>query len=264
MNTRGWSAVLLMTGSTALLTASYQSAGADTLCVYPGKSGCFAKIGDAVNAANAGDTIQVAPGTYFEDVIIGKSLSLIGAHRASTIIDAKGQPNGIYIDGLDKPGLSEVVVRGFTIQNANFEGILVTNASSVTISDNRVVSNNLALNVSNPEAPTCPGTPNFETNEDLDCGEGIHFSGVDHSTVANSVIMNNSGGILLSDDTGRTDDNLITGNVVQGNPYDCGITLAKYSSKYFSDSDIAELIHLHHSSHIRDGHAMHTRTASWP
>jgi hypothetical protein len=43
-------------------------------------------------------------------VIIGKSLSLVGANNANTIIDAKGQPNGIYIDGLDHASLSEVVV----------------------------------------------------------------------------------------------------------------------------------------------------------
>jgi nitrous oxidase accessory protein NosD len=143
-----------------------------------------------------GDTIQVAPGTYSEDVIIGKSLSLIGASSANTIIDAKGQANGVYIDGLDNPSLSEVVVTGFTVQNANFEGIL---------------------------------QPAFETNEDFDCGEGIHLSGVDHSTVANNFLQNNSGGVLLSDDTGATHDNLITGNVALNNPFDCGITLASHA-----------------------------------
>ena len=95
------------------------------------------------------------------------------ANRSNTIIDAKGKGNGIYIDGLDNPGLREVVVTGFTIQNANFEGILVTNASSVSISDNRVVNNDMALN---PTAAKCPGQPPFETNEDFDCGEGIHLS----------------------------------------------------------------------------------------
>src|SRR5205085_1011294 len=133
--------------------------------------------------------------------------------------------NGIYVDGLDNAGLIEVVVRGFTIQNANFEGILVTNASSVTISDNGVISNDMALN---PAKAVCPGQPPFQTNEDLDCGEGIHLSGVNHSIVANNVVENNSGGILLSDDTGRTDHNLITGNIVRDNPFDCGITLASH------------------------------------
>src|SRR6516165_11353776 len=120
-----------------------------TLCVNPsGKGGCFSMISAAVAAANPGDTIQVAQGKYFEDVVIDKPLSLIGANSAKTIIDGTKKKNGVYVDGLDNPGpptLSEVVVTGFTIRNANFEGILVTNASSVTISDNRVVNNNLAL-----------------------------------------------------------------------------------------------------------------------
>ncbi|MBV8892166.1 MAG: right-handed parallel beta-helix repeat-containing protein [Acidobacteria bacterium] len=226
MKTSSWLAISLIASTATLLSLGSQPAGAATLCVNPGSvSGCFKTIGAAVAAASAGDTIQVTPGTYSEDVTIGKSLSLIGANSANTIIDARGQPNGVYIDGLDNAGLSEVVVAGFTVQNANFEGILITNASSVTVWGNRVVSNDLAFNAS---AASCPGLPAFETSEGMDCGEGIHLSGVDHSTVANNFIQNNSGGVLISDDTGLTHDNLITGNVARDNPYDCGITLASH------------------------------------
>ena len=224
---QGWAALV----GAALSASICQSAVAATLCVNPsGKGGCFSMISAAVAAANPGDTIQVAQGKYFEDVVIDKPLSLIGANSANTIIDGAKKANGIYVDGLDNlgpPMLSAVVVTGFTIQNANFEGILVTNASSVTISDNRVVNNNLALIVSPPPA-ACPGVPAFETSEDFDCGEGIHLSGVDHSTVAGNLIEGNSGGILLSDDTGATHDNLITGNTARNNPFDCGITLASH------------------------------------
>jgi parallel beta-helix repeat protein len=75
----------------------------------------------------------------------------------------------------------------------------------------------------------CPGQPAFETNEDFDCGEGIHLIGVDHSTVINNTSEKNSGGILLSDETGATHHNLIIGNLVRDNPFDCGITLASHS-----------------------------------
>ena len=85
------------------------------------------------------DTINVAPGTYKEDVIIGKPLSLVGANFQRTIINAIGLSNGVYIDGIDNPGLSNVVVSGFTVENANYEGILITNASGVTVANNACV-----------------------------------------------------------------------------------------------------------------------------
>lgn len=42
---------------------------------------------------------------------------------------------------------------------------------------------------------------------------------------------------------------------------DCKTVLARYSIKYFSDTDINELVHLHYSAHIKDGHSVETRLA---
>lgn len=53
--------------------------------------------------------------------------------------------------------------------------------------------------------------------------------GVDHSVLAHNLVANNSGGILISDDTGQTHDNFITGNTVRDNALDCGITLASHA-----------------------------------
>jgi len=201
------------------------TAFAATLCVDAGKAGCFPTIGAAVSAASSGDTIQVAQGTYKEDVIIGISLSLVGKNSANTIIDATGLANGIYIDGLDHPGLSNVVVTGFTVKNANFEGILITDASRVTIQGNHVTGNDRGLDFA---ASSCPGLPNFETAEGVDCGEGVHLVGVDHSTIASNSIDANSGGILISDETAATHDNLIANNNVLNNTLDCGITIPSH------------------------------------
>jgi parallel beta-helix repeat protein len=198
---------------------------AGTLCVNPsGSGGCYSTIGAAVTAASPNDTVMVAGGTYHENVVISKPLSLV-AGAGHVVIDASGLPNGVDIDGYHNPGLSHVTVTGFTVVNANFQGILVTNASDITIVDNHVTENDRRLDVGPP--PTCPGLPPyFQAGEGFDCGEGIHLSGVSHSTVASNLVERNAGGILLSDDTGATHDNLISGNVVTRNPFDCGITLA--------------------------------------
>ena len=210
-------------------------ASAATLCVNQSpRSGCFGTIGAAVAAAASGDTIQVAPGHYAEDVHILKSVSLVGAGARWTTIDAKGLANGVFVDGGAGSGnvapgnntLIGVTVTGFTVQNANFEGVLAANASNVTLWGNRVTRNDRALAVG---TGSCAGIPDFETNEGDDCGEGIHLLGTDHSTVVGNTVDNNAGGILLSDDTGPTDVNVVQENEVRDNIYDCGITMASHA-----------------------------------
>ncbi len=217
--------------SAALVAGMCQPATANTLCVNSGGTGgCKSTINAAVIVAAPGDTIQVAHGTYKEDVVIPKSLSLIGENQENTIIDATGKANGINIDGHGNPGLSDVVVSGFTIENANFPGILITNASYVTISGNEVINNDKGLVTTGP-VDTCPGLPTyFQAGEGMDCGEGIQLSGVDHSILSGNDVEGNSGGMLITDDTGPTHDNLIAGNkVVHNSQFDCGITLPSHS-----------------------------------
>jgi nitrous oxidase accessory protein NosD len=122
-------------------------------------------------------------------------------------------------------GIDAPVISGFTVEHANFEGILIANATGVTVVDNLVSHNNLALDIS---TPACPNIPAFETNEADDCGEGIHLMAVDHSLIVRNEVSWNSGGILISDETGPTHDNVIDKNFVHNNSYDCGITLASH------------------------------------
>jgi nitrous oxidase accessory protein NosD len=204
-----------------------QVASAATWCVNPsGTSGCKSTISAAVSAASPGDTIYVGRGDYKEGVIITKSLSLKGAGDQSTTIDAHGQPNGIFINGTATspiPGVGDVAISGFTITGANYEGILAASATGVTIAHNHVTKNNLSLT-----STTCPGIPAFETNEVMDCGEGIHLMATDHSIVAGNLVDYNSGGILVTDETGPNYANTITENVVKWNGEACGITLASH------------------------------------
>jgi len=214
-------------GLLSLFAASTLTAA--TICVNPGgTSGCKSTISAAVAAASPGDVIQVWQGTYKEAVVITKALSLVAAEGSHPTIDATGLPNGIFVNGFTTApplGISNVLVSGFKVENANFEGILVVSGSNVTIADNHVLNNDKALDIDNG---TCPGQPPFETNEGDDCGEGIHLMGTNHSSVVHNESEKNSGGILITDETGTSNNNLITGNSVHDNPYDCGITLASH------------------------------------
>ena len=208
----------------SLVAVTHLAAGS-TLCVDAKRSGCHTTIGAAVAHAAPGDVITVAHGTYREDVVISKSLSLVGENAANTIIDGSGLANAVFINGLLVSRLTGVTIQGFTLTNARYEGLLIANASHVVVRDNRITNNDQALDVKNL---ACPGLPEFETAEDFDCGEGVHLTGVTDSAIVNNTIEHNSGGILISDETGPTYDNLIAQNLVENNLYDCGITIPSH------------------------------------
>jgi len=104
----------------------------------------------------------------------------------------------------------------------------VANAAFVTISGNVVTGNDRALVPTGPSGASCPGIYAFETASSFDCGGALHLSGAQNATVSSNIVVNNAGGILVSDDTGQTADNVITLNIVLYNPYDCGIAMASH------------------------------------
>jgi parallel beta-helix repeat protein len=224
LNLSGWR---LRIAAAGVLVLGASTVRAGERCVRPsGSGGCFSTIGAAVAAASAGDVVRVASGTYHEDVVIDKPLSLLGQRSETTTIDASGLLNGVNVDGVNHPGLAHVIVRGFTVRGADAQGILVTNATDVVVADNHVTGNDRSLDVANLVCPPLP--PYFQAGEGFDCGEGIHLSGVSYSVVSGNLVEGNAGGILISDDTGPNHDNLVSENVVRDNPYDCGITLASH------------------------------------
>ena len=80
--------IFLALGAMFVMGAS-QLASATTLCVNPsGSHGCYSTIQAAVNHAAANDVINVAAGTYNEEVDIGIPLSLIGAGANKAVIEA--------------------------------------------------------------------------------------------------------------------------------------------------------------------------------
>lgn len=210
-----------------------QSVAAKTLCVNPGGSyPCYSKIQLAVNNASANDLIKVAPGTYKEYVTIGIPLSIIGADAEATVVDAAGKAHGFFVDGFDNPGLTNVTIAGFTVENAMFEGILVVSASNVTIRDNHINNNDASPGLEFTGAtigcPDQPGNGIYENDESGDCGGAIHLIGTSHSTVSDNFVSGNADGLLISDETAESYDNLVLGNTFQDNPLECGIVLASH------------------------------------
>jgi hypothetical protein len=183
-----------------------------------------ATIGHALAVAGAaGATIHVWPGTYPEEVTVTSPSTLIG-HRA--VINAQGLDKGIVISGPTSAGAAVV---GFTVENANTEGILAVSTSGVTVARNRVLNNDQKHDTDYSMAcQTVDEVPG-------DCGEALHLMGVASSKVLGNDIENNIGGILVTDETGPSHGNLIKGNLARNNVEDCGITLPSHNPAAAAD-----------------------------
>ena len=203
--------------------------GADKSC----NSAAYKTIQSAINAAPGGGKIVVCPGVYHEQVAVAKALSLEG--RRAVIDEKNVTPT--YV--VNPPGVgpltifagvvvvsSHVRISGFKITNALGEGILAAGVTGtihgLSISHNAVVHNDLGGGVP-------PASTYFECQAQGeipgDCGEGIHLLSVAWSQVRGNFVAGNSGGVLLTDETGPTHHNLIAGNTITNNAFDCGITV---------------------------------------
>ena len=221
-------------GTTVYVAPGGTSGGAGTSCA----TAAYATIGDGVAAATAGSTVVVCAGTYTESVTISKALTLAGQ---GATIDATGLDNGIRI------AASNVTVSGFTVENATGEGILAQQPNPVkgpmiqgqqlysgvpithVVIKHNVVKNNdqggLPANAATTTYAECKPSGQIPG----DCGEGIHLWSVANSEVLLNTVTSNAGGILLTDEFGPTHNNLIAGNVVTDNAYDCGITMPSHN-----------------------------------
>jgi len=127
---------------------------AAVLCVEQSGSGsCFTSIQQALNAAKAGDTINVAAGTYKETLALKPGVKLIGAGAATTIIS--GNNSGPVIRAEDPAIGQTTVVENFTIRDGLATGDCVTKsckgagiyiANAAPAIRNNIITNNTATN----------------------------------------------------------------------------------------------------------------------
>jgi predicted outer membrane repeat protein len=197
-------------------------------------------IQNAINTARSGDTIQIAKGTYKENLKIRKNITLNGNNQKDTIIDGQGYCCAIILKGI------VVTISHFTLQNGcspginnhgklniksstiiKNKGLALFNDGTLSIKDSKITKNNAGItnypsgkvDIYNSKITSSGGISNGGimnikkaaiTNNTADDGGGIWNCGkltLKDSTIANNIagkgggIYSDNGGVYLDNST---------------------------------------------------------------
>ncbi len=177
--------------------------------------GDYATIAQALAAAHAGDTVQVAAGTYTETGLgIPSNVSLVGAGWASTIISGNGSGVVVYPS-------PDTLVEGFTIQGSgpgDFDAGIWVSQGSVTLRQNRITTNASAVWAWCFDPPTCNIHVTLERNIlDGNSSNGANSNEYAIFTVRNNTITGNGGsGLILNNAASLAENNIVVSNTGAG------------------------------------------------
>jgi len=120
--------------------------GARTYIVDDDGFANYKTIGEAVVAASNGDTIYVKPGTYNEEVLLNKSLSLmpLSGEKDPIVIRGDGKKTGIVISA------DGCTLEGLTLESFTGPGISIQSSGN-TVRKNKFEQDNPAILISNSQ-----------------------------------------------------------------------------------------------------------------
>jgi parallel beta-helix repeat protein len=153
----------------------------------------------------SGHTILVDSGIYYENVVVTKSIILMGENRTNTIIDGGGGDSTV----VNVTNVNNVEISGFTIQNGK-NGIYTNGSSTSTFSENSILNSTLF---------------------------GIYIHNSSDSTLFGNILTNNEVGIYLI----ASSNNSLSGNVMAGNSWNLAVFNVGLSG-YIQDIDVSNTV----------------------
>lgn len=151
----------------------------------------YPSIQQAIDASQAGDTVQVAAGKYQEHLFINRSLQLVGAGAGKTILDGGGDGTVLMLTGEAKISIHALsVVNGYSTELSGGINSTATNVflQDIWVSGNRgrVGAVTFARELSTNTVENCV----IEDNVASEVGGGVLNNGT--ALVKDTLIKNNS------------------------------------------------------------------------
>jgi parallel beta-helix repeat protein len=223
----------------------------------------FNNIQEAINNANSSDTIFVHNGVYYENVVVNKTVTLIGEDNNSTIVDGNKAETVIHITA------NNVTMKNFTIRKSGmypYSGILVENCIGVVINNSIVVSNYEGIDLlysfnnvicNNTISNNYLGVYLYSSNNNVlsdntissNNYHGVYLYSSNNNTISgNTISSNNYDGVYFYSST----DNVLSGNTISSN---------NYHGVYFTHSSDNNTIY--HNNFNNTIQALSESTNSW-
>jgi parallel beta-helix repeat protein len=217
-------------GTTIYVDDSNTAGPWDGTQLYP-----YQHINDAIAAANDSDTIEVLSGTYTENVVIEKNLTLIGQNKDTTFIDGNGNSRTVYLHGT-YINLLRIDISRFTIRNAGGTGNACLACSYVIngdFTDNRIIN---SLEGDGIQLVNCQSTIISSNVISGNKMAGISVSLSDQNSITNNIMQTNQKGIYLE----YSGSNEITVNSIRDNTV-YGVYIVRSSNNnVFSRNDFSD------------------------
>ena len=208
----------LLTVALLFLVLSAGESQGNTITVDDDGEGDYVSIQDAVDNATKGDTVRVWEGTYYENVVVNKTVSLIGNGSAVTAINGGGVGVVVRVEA------DWCNVSGFNLTKGRY-GIYIDGSNSNSISNNTI----------RPQNNKCIFIGKSERNSILNnIIEGcIWVENSNSSIISNNFIHDSDYGIFLQ----NSNSNTIINNTIQESR-NSGIRITESSLNSLSQNTI--------------------------
>ena len=221
----------------------------NTLYVGGSGPGNYTRIQDAINDSSDGDTVFVYNGTYYENLTVDKSISLLGEDRNITKIDGNLKRDTILItsDGVSISGFTvsnnswphwdsagirvcsnNNIIYGNIITETENKAIYIVDSSNNSIVEN-IVRDNLEMGILLTD-----GTFNnvIIKNIIVDNSYGISINGICNKVINNKIENNGWAGVTISDN-----NNYVSGNIISNHEH--GIKINEGSNNTISGNNVS-------------------------
>ena len=178
----------------------------------------YNRIADAIDASHNGDTIYVRDGTYNENLVVDKSIHILGPSVGEAIVKNIGSLDVILITA------DNARINGLTIIDATYPK---TSGISIKVATNCNIVNNKISNCYNG-IYVKSSTDDYLSNNTVDSNVkyGIYLDYSSHVTINENSVINNPTGIFIYD----SDSNILSYNKVENNTHGLYLTTSEFNT----------------------------------